>query len=69
MHTHTFEIAVNGISINGEMNFNSGNVPGVKFNSAFEMEMKEFDSMNEFLKQLQKICKCGEIKKIEILKK
>jgi hypothetical protein len=70
MYTHTFEIIINGMNVEGEMHFGDGGVPKVKFNNPFEMTMHELNHLVELLTVFNRTCaECGEITKIEIVKK
>jgi hypothetical protein len=70
MLTHTFELEMNGVNVHGELNFNGGSTPRIKFDSSFEVEIKELSSIEKFIKELQILCRdCGTINKIEIVKK
>ena len=70
-HTHTFEIETNDIGpIEGEVSFNNGLPPHIKFDTYVEMEICELKNVASFMEFLTKLYKlCGEIKTIEIRKK
>jgi hypothetical protein len=70
MYTHDFKIETNTVDIRGEINFNSGSVPKIKFNYSFETEIEEFKEIEDFVLKLQNLYNCcGDITEIRVIKK
>lgn len=70
MYTHTFEIIFDSVNIQGEISFANGQKPRIKFNDAYEMEVHEWEHVLDLITNLNRTCaECGEITKIEIVKK
>lgn len=69
-YTHTFQIEVNSVDIDGELSFNGGK-PQIKIMSPVEVPIGELDALNEFIKSLHRLYdRCNEhIGKIEITEK
>ena len=69
-YTHTFEITVNGISIEGEINFDKFVDSGFKTSLGEEMSVVQHGQIQAFLESVERLSNsCGEITKIEIVKK
>ena len=71
MGSHTYEIHVNGINWQGEVSWDGGQDIQVSTDSAIpETNIKEWQKVVSFFKQIGAVCaECGEIQKIEIVKK
>ena len=70
MYTHTFEIVIDGINVEGEISFNANEPPKVKFNNPPEMSLHELHHTVEMLEGFNRTCaSCGTIHKIELIKK
>jgi hypothetical protein len=70
MYTHTFEIIFDHVNIQGEVTFANGGTPKIKFNDGYEMEVHEWEHVLELISGLNRTCaECGQITKIEIVKK
>ena len=68
-HTHTIEIKINGIDVEGEVTF-SGKYPFHLQPSSIDTNAEKFKSFSAFVKSLAEFSEiCGDIKRIEILKK
>jgi hypothetical protein len=71
-YTHTFELLVTGMErMEGELDFSNPN-NGIKLESVVDMEISsnEIIKLINLIKSIFGVChKCGEINKLEILKK
>jgi hypothetical protein len=70
MYTHTFEIKIDGIDVEGEVSFDTGQPPKIKFNEGFETTFVEMRHIVEILEHFRRTCDdCGIIDRVEIIKK
>ena len=70
MYTHTFEIHTDGIAIEGEISFNHGEPAHFKTNAGEEMTVAQHGKIQRLLEQLTLFYSgCGEIEKLEVVKK
>lgn len=71
MYTHTFEVRIGDIVIEGEISFNGEGKPMYKLTDGNdEMQIGQHQQMAMLFEQIYILCKkCGEITKIEIKKK
>ncbi len=68
--THTFQIKINGIDIEGELSFNGGVAPRVSIDSSIDLKLTEYKAIGGFLDRLHNLHDVyGVIDTIEILKK
>lgn len=69
-YTHDFDIEINGMTLEGEIDFGNGQ-PKVNFTDPVpELEIKELKKFTELFESWVGICKkCGNITKIEIVTK
>jgi hypothetical protein len=69
-YTHTFEIIVNGINIQGDINFDQFIDSHFKTSLGEEMSVVQHGQIQSFLEAVERLSySCGEITKIEIVKK
>ena len=69
-YTHTWELEVGGKELEGEVIFNHGNPPTIKVDTPIEMRLSELKQVQEMFEGLVGVCaRCGEIQKMEIVKK
>ena len=71
MYTHTFEIITDdGIEIEGEISFNHGEPAHFKTSSGEEMTVAQHGKVQKLLEQLTSFYSgCGDIEKLEVIKK
>jgi len=68
-YTHTYEIKVNGIDLQGMFDLTPGVKKSIKIEGDVELEIEEMNAFNLFVKRLTDFCNvCGQINKIEINK-
>ncbi len=69
-YTHNFEIKVEGLVIEGEINFNHGEEAGFRTNAGEELSIKQHRKVQNLFESLVKFYKeVGDIEKIEVLRK
>ena len=69
-YTHTFQISIEGINVEGEMSFNGGEAAKFKTSASEEMTILQHRKIQDFFEKIVNFHNtCAEISKIEIVKK
>ncbi|MEE9356506.1 MAG: hypothetical protein V3U75_13025 [Methylococcaceae bacterium] len=68
--THTFELILEDLSLQGEINFTGSGVPELSINSPINLSLSKYTRIGSFLSRCAELFKdYGEITKIEVRKK
>ena len=69
MYTHTFEIEVNGYTLEGDVSFSD--TVEIKYDTPPELTLAQMERINLLFRSIQQLnCVCGpNVKKIEIIEK
>lgn len=68
--THTFELEINGFTLQGELSYSDDGACNIKVDESLEMSLENYRRIGNFLDHCNILAAdYGEIKKIEIVKK